>query len=71
MIAQKKYCEIILNAPTLLGTLIIKDGGSMKPDCILRNLQRESPTIRRSKALFDTLEEAGYTKEEIFQKGKP
>lgn len=68
MIAQKKYCGIILNTPSLLGDLIKRDAGSMKPDSIIRNLQRESPTIRRSKAFFDTLENAGYKKEEILEK---
>jgi|GEM_PF-6569422 len=68
MIAQKKYCDIILNTPSLLGELIKKDGGSMKPDSIIRNLQRKSPSIRRTAAFLETLEDAGYKKEEIFEK---
>lgn len=67
MIAQKKYCELVLNNPGLLGELIKVDNGTMKPDCIIRNLQRQAPTLRRSMAFIRTLKNAGYTEEEIFE----
>lgn len=67
MIAQIKYCELILNDPNLLGELIKNDNGSMKPDSIIRNLQRKSPTLRRSMAFIQTLINAGYDEKEIFQ----
>lgn len=68
MIAQEKYCEIIVKSPELLGELIKKINGNMSPDNILRHLQRASKSIRSNVALIQTLKDAGYSEEEIFVK---
>lgn len=67
MIARKKYCQLILNNPNLLGELIKIDNGTMKPDTIIRNLQRESPNMRRSIAFIKVLKSTGLSDDEIFE----
>lgn len=67
MIAQIKFCELVLKDPQLLASLIRIDNGSLKPDSIIRGLQRKSPTLRRSAAFLQTLKDAGYTDEEIYE----
>lgn len=68
MIAQKKYCEIILNNPQLLGELVKKIGKTMKLQSIELGLKRENASIRKSMAFIETLKNAGYSEEEIFEK---
>lgn len=67
MIAQLKYCELILNDPKLLGELIKKINGNMSPDNIIRHLQRASKNIRTNVALIETLRESGLKDEDIFE----
>ena len=67
MIAKKKYCELILNNPSLLGDLVKKNGGALKLKSIETALNRASLSIRRSAALIETLKEAGYSEDEIFE----
>lgn len=67
MIAQSKYCEIIIKSPELLGELIKKINGNMGPDNIIRHLQRGSKSIRSNVALIETLRESGLKDTEIFE----
>lgn len=67
MIANTKYCKIIMESPELLGELIKKINGTMAPDNIIRHLQRSSKSIRSNVALVQTLKDAGYTEDEIFE----
>ncbi|CAA7196712.1 hypothetical protein [Chryseobacterium potabilaquae] len=68
MIAQKKYCEIVLNDPNILGELIKKMGREMRLQSIESALKRGNASIRRTAAFIETLEYAGYKKEEIIEK---
>lgn len=68
MIAQKKYCEIVLNNPNMLGELVKKIGKSMRLQSIELALKRGNTSIRRSMAFIETLKDAGYKKDEIFEK---
>lgn len=70
MIAKEKYCEIIVRSPELLGELIKKINGNLLPENIIRHLQRASKSIRSNVALIETLKEAGYTEDEIFETEK-
>lgn len=56
MIAQKKYCEIILNNPQLLGELVKKIGKTMKLQSIELGLKRENASIRKSMAFAELLQ---------------
>lgn len=70
MIAQEKYCDLILNNPELLGELIKKINGNLSPDNIIRHLQRASKNIRSNVALIEVLKESGLTDDQIFEKKK-
>ena len=67
MIAQIKFCEIIIKSPELLGELIKKINGNMSPDNIIRHLQRSSKNIRSNVALIEVLRESGLTDDQIFE----
>ena len=67
MIAKKEYCEKVLKTPELLSDLIKKDNGATSPNALIRNLERESPTIRKSAALIETLRCYGISDREIFE----
>ncbi|WP_234110197.1 hypothetical protein [Chryseobacterium sp. R2A-55] len=67
MIAQEKYCKIIVSSPELLAELIRKINGNMAPDNIIRHLQRASKSIRSNVALIETLRESGLKDSEIFE----
>lgn len=56
-----------MESPELLGELIKKINGTMAPDNIIRHLQRSSKSIRSNVALVQTLKDAGYTEDEIFE----
>lgn len=70
MIAKENHCKMIVKSPELLGELIKKINGNMLPDNIIRHLQRASKSIRSNVALIETLKEAGYTEDEIFETEK-
>lgn len=67
MEAQKKFCGLILRDPNLLGELVKKIGGKLTLQGINSALVRESPSIRRSLAMVETLREAGYKDSEILE----
>ena len=67
MIAKEEYCELIVKSPALLANLIKKINGGMLPDNIIRHLQRASKSIRSNVALVETLRDAGYSEEDIFE----
>lgn len=68
MIAERKYCEIILNNPQLLGELVKKIGSTMKLQSLELSLKRGNASIRKSNAFIETLKAAGYSDDEIFEK---
>lgn len=67
MIAQVKFCEIILNNPQLLGELVKKTGKQYRLQTLELALKRRSPSIRRNIGLIETLRESGLKDEEIFE----
>lgn len=70
MIAQKKYCRIVLANSQLLGDLVKNVGNTMKLQSIELGLKRENASIRKSMAFIKTLKDAGYTEEDIFETEK-
>lgn len=67
MIAQVKYCEIILNDPQLLGELVKKTGKQYRLQTLELALKRRSPSILRNIGLIETLRDSGLKDEEIFE----
>lgn len=70
MIAQEKYCDLILNNPELLGELVKKIGRQMRLQTIELALKRKSPSILRNVGLIEMLRESGLKDEEIFENEK-
>ena len=67
MIAQEKYCIKFLNDAKLMGELVKKLNCSMRLQSLELALTRKSPSIRKNFAFIETLKDAGYKEEEIFE----
>lgn len=70
MIAKEKFCNQFLSDPKLMSELVKKLNGSMRLQSLELALNRRSKSLRRNVALVETLKDAGYREDEIFETEK-